>query len=61
MKMLVTVPSYNQGTFKLPWYNILRGGSRTYATSKMEHFVIIVNGFELHLVLSAKSWMLQQS
>ena len=25
--------------------NIGRGGSRTAATSKMEHFVIIVNGF----------------
>ena len=26
-------------------YPLLRGGSRTAATSKMEHFVIIVNGF----------------
>ena len=24
----------------------IRGGSRTAATSKMEHFVIIVNGFQ---------------
>ena len=30
-----------------------RGGSRTTAASKMEHFVIIVNVFP--------SWMLQQS
>ena len=27
-------------------YPLLRGGSRTAATSKMEHFVIIVNGFQ---------------
>ena len=26
--------------------NIIRGGSRTAATSKMERFVIIVNGFQ---------------
>ena len=25
--------------------NLIRGGPRTAATSKMEHFVIIVNGF----------------
>ena len=37
-----------------------RGGSRTAATSKMEHFVIIVNGFQLN-GLRAPSWMLQQS
>ena len=28
---------------------IIRGGSRTAATSKMEHLVIIVNGFQLLL------------
>ena len=33
-----------------------RGGSRTAAVSKMERFVIIVNG----LSQSAPSWMLQQ-
>ena len=26
----------------------IRGGSRTAATSKMEHFVKIVDGFQLH-------------
>ena len=34
-----------------------RVGSRTAATSKMERFVIIVNGWKL----TASSWMLQQS
>ena len=29
----------------------LRGGSRTAATSKMKRFLIIVNGFQLRLVL----------
>ena len=29
---------------------IVRGGSRTAATSKMERFVIIVNGFQLPIV-----------
>ena len=29
--------------------NSLRGGSRAAATSKMERFVIIVNGWKLHL------------
>ena len=38
-------------------YHKYRGGSRTAATSKMERFVIIVNG----LSQSAPSWMLQQS
>ena len=33
--------------------NLFRGGSRAAATSKMELFVIIVNGFK-------PSWMLQQ-
>ena len=27
-------------------YSITRGGSKTDATSKMEHFVIIVNGWK---------------
>ena len=39
-----------------------RGGSRTAATSSMEYFVIIVNGFQpLLLSQSVPSWMLQQS
>ena len=38
-------------------YHKYRGESRTAATSKMERFVIIVNG----LSQSAPSWMLQQS
>ena len=32
-------------TQKIKCEVIFRGGSRTVATSKMEHFVIIVNGF----------------
>ena len=28
-----------------------RGGSRTAATSKMEHFVIIVNGWKLLIII----------
>ena len=39
---------------------ISRGGSRTAATSKMERFVIIVNGSR-YLSQSTPSWMLQQS
>ena len=39
---------------------LIRGGSRTAATSKIERFLIIVNGFQL-LSQSAWSWMLQQS
>ena len=40
-----------------------RGGSRTAATSKMERFVIIVNGWKsLNIITKrAPSWMLQQS
>ena len=37
-----------------------RGGSRAAATSKMEHFVIIVNGWKPLLSQRASSWMLQQ-
>ena len=33
----------------------LRGGSRTVATSKMEHFVIIVNGFQLLTIITKRS------
>ena len=39
--------------------NILRGGSRTAATSKVELFVIIVNGFQI-LSQTAPPWMWQQ-
>ena len=34
-----------------------RGGSRTAATSKMEHFVIIVNGFQLSTIITKHSIM----
>ena len=41
---------------------LFTGGSRTAATSKMELFVIIVNGFSRELLSQrAPSWMLQQS
>ena len=30
----------------------IRGGSRTAATSKMEHFVIIVNGFQALTIIT---------
>ena len=32
-----------------------RGGSRTAATSKMEHFVIIVNGFQTLTIITKRS------
>ena len=32
-----------------------RGGSRTSATSKMEHFVIIVNGFQPLTIITKRS------
>ena len=34
---------------------ILRGGSRAAATSKMEHFVIIVNGFQPLTIITKRS------
>ena len=34
---------------------ILRGGSGTAATSKMEHFVIIVNGFQPLTIITKSS------
>ena len=34
---------------------ITRGGSRTAATSKMEHFVIIVKGFQLLTIIPKRS------
>ena len=34
---------------------MLRGGSRTAATSKMEHFVIIVNGFQSLTIITKRS------
>ena len=33
----------------------IRGGSRNAATSKMEHFVIIVNGFQLLTIITKSS------
>ena len=47
--------------FNLYWANFKanhsRGGSRTAATSKMEYFVIIVNGFQ-PLTITTKSSIL---
>ena len=40
----------------------LGGGSRTAAVSKMELFVVIVNGFQpLTITQSTPNWMLQRS
>ena len=36
-------------------YSITRGGSKTDATSKMEHFVIIVNGFQPLTIITKSS------
>ena len=36
-------------------YNIHRGGSRTAATSTMEHFVIIVNGWKPLTIITKTS------
>ena len=33
----------------------IRGGSRAAATSKMEHFVIIVNGFQPLTIITKRS------
>ena len=35
--------------------NLIRGGSRTAATSKTQHFVIIVNGFQLLTITTKRS------
>ena len=37
------------------YINIYRGGSRAAATSKMEHFVIIVNGFQPLTIITKRS------
>ena len=34
---------------------VIRGGSRTAATSKMEHFVIIVNGWKPLTIITKRS------
>ena len=34
---------------------VIRGGSRTAATSKMERFVIIVNGFQTLTIITKRS------
>ena len=34
---------------------LFRGGSRAAATSKMEHFVIIVNGFQSLTIITKRS------
>ena len=36
-------------------YVIIRGGSRAAAASKMEHFMIIVNGFQLLTIITKRS------
>ena len=41
---LFTQCKWNLISFEV-YKNLIRGGPRTAATSKMEHFVIIVNGF----------------
>ena len=35
--------------------NLFRGGFRTAATSKMEHFVILVNGFQPLTIITESS------
>ena len=35
--------------------NVSRGGSRTTATSKMEHFVMTVNGWKLLTIITKSS------
>ena len=39
----------------LPFHMYIRGGSRTTATSKMERFVIIVNGFQPLTIITKRS------
>ena len=34
---------------------VFRGGSRTAATSKMEHFVIMINGFQPSTIITKRS------
>ena len=34
---------------------VFRGGSRTVATSKMEHFVIMINGFQPLTIITKRS------
>ena len=36
------------------YFMIIRGGSKTAATSKMERFVIIVNGFEPFTIITKR-------
>ena len=47
-------PDNTNGNTSL-YYNVLRGGSRTAATSKMEHFVIIVNGWKPLTIITKSS------
>ena len=42
-------------TQKIKCEVIFRGGSRTVATSKMEHFVIIVNGWKPLTIITKRS------
>ena len=45
------IPMSAASISKLP----MRGGSRTAATSKMKHFVIIVNGFQPLTIITKHS------
>ena len=45
----------NQRNFCLKLLCQTRGGSRTTATSKMEHFVIIINGFQPLTIITKRS------
>ena len=49
--ILAAVTAANQ----VPKFRIPRGGSRTAATSKMECFVIIVNGFQPLTIITKRS------
>ena len=59
---MILITHESTRTFETLQYIIIRGGSRTAATSKMERFVITVDGWKPLLPSqSAPSWMLQQS
>ena len=44
-----------QNSGKVTFFYLLRGGSRAAATSKMEHFVIIANGFRPLTIITRRS------
>ena len=41
--------------YKQCWNSMIKGGSRTAARSKMERFVIIVNGFKPLTIITKRS------